>query len=73
VIVPSASPARGLGEPEDDDCAGETLPASVLRWERIVRGIAEEHGVFVALANLVGEHAQDIECSTTEQYRLAVV
>ena len=52
VIVPSASPARGLGEVED--CEGETLPASVVRWERIVRGIAEEHGVFVALANLVG-------------------
>lgn len=52
LIVPSASPARGLGE--DDDCKGESLPASVVRWERIVRGIAEEHGVFVALANLVG-------------------
>jgi NAD+ synthetase len=52
LIVPSASPARGTGE--DDDCEGVTLPASVLRWERIVRGIAEEHGVFVALANLVG-------------------
>jgi NAD+ synthase (glutamine-hydrolysing) len=50
LIVPSASPARGTGE--DDDC--ERLPASVIRWERIVRGIAEEHGVFVALANLVG-------------------
>ncbi len=54
VIVPSASPARGLGEPEDEACDGETLPESVVRWERIVRGIAEEHGVFVALANLVG-------------------
>jgi len=52
LIVPSASQARGPGE--DDDCAGEALPASVVRWERIVRGIAEEHGVFVALANLVG-------------------
>src|SRR3989441_4303842 len=52
VIVPSASPARGLGE--EEDCEGLTLPASVVRWERIVRGIAEEHGVFVALANLVG-------------------
>ena len=52
IIVPSASPARGIGEGED--CEGETLPASVIRWERIVRGIAEEHGVFVALANLVG-------------------
>ena len=54
VIVPSASPARGLGEAEDCEGGGETLPASVVRWERIVRGIAEEHGVFVALANLVG-------------------
>lgn len=52
IIVPSASPARGMGE--DDDCEGVTLPQSVVRWERIVRGIAEEHGVFVALANLVG-------------------
>src|SRR6266550_1372236 len=52
LIVPSASPARGAGE--DEDCEGEVLPASVVRWERIVRGIAEEHGVFIALANLVG-------------------
>jgi NAD+ synthetase len=26
----------------------------MIRWERVVRGLAEEHGVFVALANLVG-------------------
>src|SRR5882762_8294835 len=53
IIVPSASPARGLDEEEVRD--GEAaLPVSVVRWERIVRGIAEEHGVFVALANLVG-------------------
>ncbi len=50
LLVPSASPARGSGMDED----GSRLPASVIRWERIVRGIAEEHGVFVALANLVG-------------------
>jgi len=57
LIVPSASPARGTGGAgggEDDDCDRDGLPASVVRWERIVRGIAEEHGVFVALANLVG-------------------
>ena len=54
IIVPSASPARGLGEAEDCEAGDQALPASVLRWERIVRGIAEEHGVFVALANLVG-------------------
>src|SRR6266446_5472395 len=53
IIVPSASPARGLDE--EEACDGEdALPVSVVRWERIVRGIAEEQGVFVALANLVG-------------------
>ncbi len=50
VIVPSASPARGMGTDEE----GTGLPASVVRWERIVRGIADEHGVWVALASLVG-------------------
>src|SRR5690349_21988781 len=50
VIVPSASPARGTGMVEE----GMRLPTSVVRWERIVRGIADEHGVWVALANLVG-------------------
>jgi len=50
VIVPSASPARGTGMDEE----GMRLPSSVVRWERIVRGIADEHGVWVALASLVG-------------------
>jgi NAD+ synthase (glutamine-hydrolysing) len=50
IIVPSASPARGTGAAED----GQRLPASVVRWERVIRGIAEEHGVFVAYASLVG-------------------
>jgi NAD+ synthase (glutamine-hydrolysing) len=50
VIVPSASPARGTGMDEE----GLRLPSSVVRWERIVRGIADEHGVWVALASLVG-------------------
>jgi NAD+ synthase (glutamine-hydrolysing) len=50
VIVPSASPARGTGMDEE----GTRLPASVVRWERILRGIADEHGVWVAFASLVG-------------------
>ena len=50
IIVPSASPARGTGVDE----GGTKLPASMVRWERVVQGIAEEHGVFVVLANLVG-------------------
>ncbi len=50
IILPSASPARGTG----GDPEGNRLPASVVRWERTVRGLAEEHGVYVAYASLVG-------------------
>src|SRR5207245_10140343 len=50
ILVPSASPARGSGTADD----GVRLPASVVRWERVIRGLAEEHGVFVAYASLVG-------------------
>ena len=48
VLIPSASPARGI-QPADGG-----RPASALRWERLVQAIAEEHGVYVALAQLVG-------------------
>ncbi len=51
IIVPSASPARGP-VPGDDGSAGR--PASLNRWTRIVQDIASEHGVYVALAQLVG-------------------
>jgi NAD+ synthase (glutamine-hydrolysing) len=50
IFLSSAAPARGVW-PRDDAIPG---PASVARWERLVRDIAEEHGVFVAFANLVG-------------------
>ena len=50
IIVPSASPARGTGV----DSEGTRLPASMVRWEQVVRGMANEHGVYVALASLVG-------------------
>ncbi len=50
IFVSSAAPARGI-HPRDDDMPG---PATVARWERLVRDIAEEHGVFVSLSNLVG-------------------
>src|SRR5256886_11241611 len=36
------------------DEEGTRLPASVVRWERILRTLAEEHGVYVAYASLVG-------------------
>jgi NAD+ synthetase len=50
IFLCAAAPARGVW-PRDDAVPG---PASVARWDRLVRDIAEEHGVFVALANLVG-------------------
>ena len=51
IIVPSASPARGP-LPGEDNSAGR--PASLNRWTRMVQDIAGEHGVYVALAQLVG-------------------
>jgi NAD+ synthetase len=50
VFVLSAAPARGI-HPRGDEVPG---PASAARWERLAREIAEEHGVFVSVANLVG-------------------
>jgi NAD+ synthase (glutamine-hydrolysing) len=50
IFVVSASPARGLWPREDEG----PVPANLKRWERLARDIAEEHGVFVALVNLVG-------------------
>ena len=50
VFVCSAAPARGAW-PRDDGVPG---PATVARWERVVRDIAEEHGIFVTFVNLVG-------------------
>jgi NAD+ synthase (glutamine-hydrolysing) len=50
LFVCSAPPARGLW-PKSDDVPG---PASVSRWDRLIREIADEHGIYVTLANLVG-------------------
>jgi predicted amidohydrolase len=47
ILVPSASPARGF-EP------GPGVPANVVRWDRVLRTIAEEHGVFVAAVQILG-------------------
>ena len=53
LFVPSAAPARGIW-PRDDGVPG---PATVSRWERLVRGTAEEHGIYVLYTNLVGMEA----------------
>jgi NAD+ synthase (glutamine-hydrolysing) len=50
VIVPTAPPARGAW-PRQDGVPG---PASLARWERLARDMADEHGIYVALAHLVG-------------------
>jgi NAD+ synthase (glutamine-hydrolysing) len=50
ILIPSASPARGVITA--DDTAGR--PLSLARWSRLVQDIAGEHGVYVALAQLVG-------------------
>ena len=48
LLVPSASPARGiLGE-------GGVRPSSLMRWETLAQDIAGEHGIYLALAQLVG-------------------
>ena len=49
ILVPSATPARGL-QPR----AGASRPANLDRWDRLAQGIAEEHGVYVVVAHLVG-------------------
>jgi len=50
IFICSAPPARGPW-PKDDMIPG---PVSVSRWDRLVREIADEHGVYVSLTNLVG-------------------
>jgi NAD+ synthase (glutamine-hydrolysing) len=50
IVLLAAPPARGPWVQE----GGAVGPSSVNRWERLSRDIAEEHGIFVALASLVG-------------------
>src|SRR5579862_1716257 len=50
IFLSSAAPSRGAW-PRHDGVPG---PASVARWDRVIRGVAEEHGIFVSYANLVG-------------------
>ena len=50
IFVSCAAPARGIW-PRGDGVPG---PYSAARWERLIRDIAEEHGVYASFANLVG-------------------
>ena len=49
ILIPSATPGRGITPSENG-----SRPANLARWERLAQGIAEEHGVFVAVCHLVG-------------------
>ncbi len=49
IIVPSATPARGIGPG-----SGDSRPANLDRWERLARSVSEEHGVYVVVTQLVG-------------------
>jgi len=53
LIVPSASPARGI-EPDQERGRDDPRPASVRRWEILARQMANEHGFYVAFAQLAG-------------------
>ena len=53
VFVVAAAPARGM-QSVPERRAGDAAPATVARWERLIRDISEEHGIFTLLANLVG-------------------
>jgi NAD+ synthetase len=48
LLVVSASPARGFGS------GGNSRPANLDRWERLAVHHAQEHGIFVAVAQLAG-------------------
>ena len=49
IIVPSATPARGITPGSRD-----SRPANLDRWERLARSISEEHGVYTVVTQLVG-------------------
>jgi NAD+ synthetase len=54
LIVPSAAPARGIEPEAGRDRELPSRPTSVSRWERLIQRLAEEHGVYVILTQLVG-------------------
>lgn len=56
LFVCAAPPARGAW-PKADDVPG---PASTSRWDRLIREMADEHGVYIAITNLVGSEGGKI-------------
>lgn len=60
LVVVSAAPARDFSARSsgvlagDLDSSGRAGPGNVARWHRLARTTAEEHGIFVAVSQLVG-------------------
>jgi len=57
VYVPAAAPARGISPPTDPAHGEAPRPASARAWERMIQRVADEHGVYVVLAQPVGFEA----------------
>jgi NAD+ synthetase len=53
IIIPSATPGRGIA-PGAGPGDGRARPSNLDRWDRLAQAIAEEHGVYVVVAHLVG-------------------
>lgn len=53
LLIHSASPGRGPW-PRDAAESPAPGPATLDRWDRLARDIAEEHGMYVSIAQLVG-------------------
>ncbi len=53
LLIHSASPGRGPWQ-RDAEEAPAPGPATLDRWDRLARDIAEEHGMYVSVAQLVG-------------------
>jgi NAD+ synthetase len=54
LIVPSASPARGIAAASGSSDGPDRRPSSVQRWEILARQMAGEHGMYVVFAQLGG-------------------
>lgn len=55
VLVSTGVPARGISASNSStSSSASSQPESADRWERLIRSIAEEHGIYVSLANLTG-------------------
>jgi NAD+ synthetase len=55
LFIPSASPARGLVPAKVIAGTGDDIvPTSLEKWERLGRTVADEHGMFVVMSQLIG-------------------